>query len=183
MNFCPTCGRKRHENAKYCYECGYNFSLSLPETNEKEGQTSSTKNEISQEETPIYPFKCMEGWEEGWSKLTSCLWNIREVNQSTIRIVFDGQIKRETNAGKVASAIYTYFNYDYYAVKKFVFSEWHRNENFEFIENYSSNKSRNYNYYSKRNQNSNDFLDVVEMIVDYSSPRSAIKRIIKNLKE
>lgn len=59
--------------------------------------------------------------------------------------------------------------------------ETYNNRNFYDFK-YTNDKTKKFKH-NKTNPSSNDILDIAEAIIDYSSPRSALKRIINNLRK
>jgi hypothetical protein len=66
MKFCPECGTKRFENAKFCHECGFGFQMiegiGLNGKGEKI-EESSSQNQVNQDPTDDAPTE-FQGFED-----------------------------------------------------------------------------------------------------------------------
>jgi zinc-ribbon domain len=187
MKFCPDCGTKRIDNAKFCHECGYKFSISSQENSNKQESKLQIQTETLTTKEKYINFRGLAGYTE----LMSICKNLQKLDFSSVRVVFEGQIKRGTQLGKVAEAIKRHFNYNYFDIAKFVLSEMENLYGHTYDDNgYFKNSNigvQHHNYLSttskKQNKSSDSFLDAVELILDFSSPTSAIKRLIKEIKK
>lgn len=180
MKFCPECGTKRlSETSKYCSECGYNFFNVLKESLPKKKIKTYLKGlDYPLEEIPVFHKICEELKlrtnidEIDFHRIFHSIALITIATASSLwgppkHVVMDNTLrglvlKDETSLNQF---------------KEFLLSYVEDNVNKDgTIKTWESG-------YVSPNINKNEVLDIIETVIDITSPRAAAKKVIKILRD
>ncbi len=175
MNFCPYCGCKRIESALFCHSCGTEYPVTL---GTKKGR-KIPNNKIPTVASEIVNIKDINGYNELLDKCT----NLQRIDFLSLEVLFEGQIKRNSPLAYVATSIKNQYNDNYVEISKFILTEMKKMGRYYDTSGYYQGNKYSQAKLNQNQSNKSNVLDVIEMAIDYSSPRSAAKRIIKGIRD